>query len=124
MLRNRIITASLLAPLVIAAILLLPPDGFAVLWGVVILLGAWEWASLSSLEGGQKIGFTAFIFSVLAAARVYAMDWAPGELPSWLYAGAVLWWAVWGAAFRHSSEKIANRKFSVLSVFSREPGFW
>jgi len=115
MLRNRIITASLLAPLVIAAILLLPPDGFAVLWGVIILFGAWEWSDLASLKGGQRIGFTVTILSVLVAARLYAMDWAPGELPVWLYAGAVLWWALWGAAFRRASEKLANQKFSVLS---------
>lgn len=115
MLRNRIITASLLAPLVIAAILLLPPDGFAVLWGVIILLGAWEWASLASLKGGQRIGFTAAILVTLVAARVFAMDWAPGELPLWLYAGAVLWWAIWGVLFGRSSEKLASRKFSVLA---------
>ena len=42
MLKNRILTASLLAPLIIAAILFLPPDGFALLWGTIILLGAFE----------------------------------------------------------------------------------
>ena len=115
MLRNRIITASILAPLVIAAILFLSPDGFALFWGSIILLGAWEWSDLASLKGIQRIVFASAILSVMVLARIFAMDWAPGELPMWLYGGAVAWWGIWGAAFRHSSEKIASRKYSVLS---------
>lgn len=122
MLRNRIITASILAPLVIAAILLLPPDGFALVWGLIILMGAWEWANLAALDGVKRYGFVAAILTVLLAARVYAMDWAPGELPSWLYGGAVIWWAIWGAAFRRSAEKIANRKYSTATRVMA--GFW
>lgn len=122
MLRNRIITASILAPLVIVAILFLTPDGFALLWGSIILLGAWEWSNLASLKGVHRIAFTATILVVMILARLYAMEWAPGELPVWLYGAAVVWWAGWGAAFRHSSEKIANRKFSTLTRVLA--GFW
>jgi phosphatidate cytidylyltransferase len=122
MLRNRIITASILAPLVIAAILFLSPDGFALVWGLIILLGAWEWANLAMLAGLQRIVFTVVILAVMVAARLFAMDWAPGELPVWLYGGAALWWAVWGTVFRRSADKVANRKFSVATRVIA--GFW
>lgn len=111
MLKNRIITASLLAPLTIAAILLLPPDGFALLWGAVILAGAWEWAGLSGLERSGRIGFTIAILAVLLAARLFAIQWAPGELPEWFYGPVVLWWALWGVAFRKIPDKLVQRVY-------------
>ena len=111
MLKNRIITASLLAPLIIAAILFLPPDGFAMLWGGVILLAAWEWSDLAGLERGGRIGFTVSLLAILVAARVFALYWAPGELPIWFYGAAVLWWLGWGIAFRKIPEKLVNRTY-------------
>ncbi|MFM2007293.1 MAG: hypothetical protein RLZZ09_2948, partial [Pseudomonadota bacterium] len=115
MLKNRIITASLLAPLIIAAILFLSPDGFAMLWGAIILLGAWEWAGLSGLEQKGRIGFTAAILAILIAARYFALYWAPGELPIWFYAPVVLWWAIWGIAFRRAPEKLVKTRYSVTA---------
>ena len=108
MLKNRIVTASLLAPLIIAAILFLSPDGFAMLWGVLILVGAWEWGDLAGLKGGARGGFVAGIAAIMALARYYAIQWAPGELPVWFYAAAVLWWVVLGLAFRKAPEKLAK----------------
>ena len=115
MLKNRIITASLLAPLIIAAILLLSPDGFAMLWGSIILLGAWEWAGLSGLEKKGRLAYTTAILAVLMAARYFAIYWAPGELPVWFYGLAVLWWAVWGIAFRRAPEKLVKRRYSITA---------
>ncbi len=112
MLKNRIITASLLAPLIIAAILFLSSDGFAMLWGTIILLAAWEWAGLSGLERCGRIGFTATILALLIAARYFALYWAPGELPIWFYAPVVLWWAIWGIAFRRAPEKLVKYRYS------------
>ena len=115
MLKNRIITASLLAPLIIAAILLLSPDGFAMLWGSIILLGAWEWAGLSGLEQKGRLAYATAILAVLMAARYFAIYWAPGELPVWFYGLAVLWWAAWGIAFRRAPEKLVKRRYSITS---------
>jgi phosphatidate cytidylyltransferase len=115
MLKNRIITASLLAPLIIAAILFLPPDGFAALWGVIILLAAWEWSGLAGLAQGGRIGFTLAILAVLVAARVFAMYWAPGELPIWFYAPVVAWWLAWGVAFRKMPEKLAKMRYPLAA---------
>jgi phosphatidate cytidylyltransferase len=50
MLKQRIITASILAILVIWAVLKLPVAGFGVVLLAVILPGAWEWARLASLS--------------------------------------------------------------------------
>lgn len=115
MLKNRILTASLLAPLVILAILYLPPDGFAVLWGAIILGAAWEWSGLASLKGPQRPLFVVTLLSLMVLARLFAIEWAPGELPIWFYGAAVAWWAIWGAAFRRSPEKLAAAKFSVVT---------
>jgi phosphatidate cytidylyltransferase len=111
MLKNRVITASLLAPLIIAAILFLPPDGFALLWGGIVLVAGWEWAELSGLERGGRIGFTLGILAVLLAARIFALYWAPGELPIWFFTAAVLWWLGWGIAFRKVPEKLVQRRY-------------
>lgn len=112
MLRHRIITASLLAPLVILAVLYLPPDGFALLWGLVIAAAAYEWSDLAGLKGIARAVFVGTILLLMGLARFYAMVWAPGELPVWFYGAAVLWWVAWGAAFRRIPEKLASRQYS------------
>lgn len=106
MLRNRIITASILAPLIIAAVWWLPADGFAALWGFFILLAAWEWGGLCALEAKGRVLFLAGLLSLMVLARVFALYWAPGELPIWFYGTAVVWWALWGLAFRRFPEKL------------------
>ncbi len=58
MLLHRILTALVLLPLVIGAVLYLPTPGFALLLAAVVLLGAHEWTRLAALESGpQKLLF-------------------------------------------------------------------
>lgn len=79
MLRARILTAAVLAPLAIAAVLLLPLVPFAVLMGLVALAAAWEWAALAGLDSrhGRAGGVVLIALSLLLL---------------WLFPGA------WGAA--------------------------
>jgi phosphatidate cytidylyltransferase len=49
MLLHRVLTALILLPLVIAGVLYLPTDGFALLLAIVVLLGAIEWVRLAGL---------------------------------------------------------------------------
>jgi len=53
MLKDRVITAAILIPLLVAAILLLSTKSLSYLLGVFVLTGAWEWSRLS--------GFTSII---------------------------------------------------------------
>ena len=49
MLKQRIITASVLAPLALASLFYLPLPALALCFAGIILLGAWEWAPLAGL---------------------------------------------------------------------------
>jgi len=53
MLKDRVITAAILIPLLVAAILLLSTKSLAFIFGAFVLTGAWEWSRLS--------GFTSVI---------------------------------------------------------------
>ena len=49
MLRDRILTALILIPLVVCGILFLPAIWLALIFGLLTLLSAWEWAALSGI---------------------------------------------------------------------------
>lgn len=51
MLRHRVLTAAVLAPLFVLGVLKLPGLYFAVLLGLVVMAGAWEWSGLSGYHG-------------------------------------------------------------------------
>lgn len=85
MLKTRIMTALIMAPIAIGGIFFLPPVGFALFTAALIALGAWEWANMSGLTTQPaRVGYSAIVLLVLAA--FYSIT-APGVL--WL---ALLWW--------------------------------
>lgn len=63
MLLQRVITASVLAPLVVLAIFYLPHLYFSLLWGIVLLIAAWEWANLAEVK--STTGKILFLFAML-----------------------------------------------------------
>ncbi|MBD3639529.1 MAG: phosphatidate cytidylyltransferase [Marinobacter sp.] len=87
MLKTRIITALILAPIAIGGIFFLPPLGFALFTGAVITIGAWEWANMSGIEGqGGRVAYAA-----VTAAILYALLNVPAVLVLWL---ALAWWFI------------------------------
>jgi phosphatidate cytidylyltransferase len=50
MLKQRIMTALILLPIVVSAILYLPNPAFALLWAAALNLAAWEWSALARLS--------------------------------------------------------------------------
>lgn len=86
MLKTRIITALILAPIAIGGIFFLPPLGFAIFTGAIITLGAWEWANMAGLTSQvARVAYAA------AVALVLFLFYHPHSLVLWL---ALAWWLV------------------------------
>lgn len=87
MLKTRIITALILAPLAIGGLFFLPPMGFAIFTGVIICIGAWEWSNMAGLTGqAGRIGYALLTgLILLALVQVHAMT------VLWI---ALAWWVL------------------------------
>lgn len=116
MLRQRILTALVLAPLAVAGILWLPTPWFAAGLGLVFLAGGLELARLCNLHGRMA----QIAFAVLVGAGMLAGWWL--MLPErtwallWLLTG---WWAVVGVLMvtrRRPVERIDGRRWGILSL--------
>ncbi|MDB6442838.1 phosphatidate cytidylyltransferase [Pseudomonas sp. 21TX0197] len=92
MLKQRIITALILLPIALGGFFLLEGAGFALFIGLVVTLGAWEWARLAGFAA-QSARMT---YAAAVAAMLFVMYVVPGIAP-WVLGASVLWWAT--AAF-------------------------
>ena len=89
MLKQRIITAAILLPVAIIGFFLLQGLAFALFIGLVVVLGAWEWARLAGFAGqGLRVGYA------LAVAMLLGVLYQFPSLAPWMLALAVLWWLV------------------------------
>jgi phosphatidate cytidylyltransferase len=90
-LRQRTLTAFVLGPLVMAAVLLLPNAWFALFLAALVLGASWEWSALAGVEA--PAARSAFVATVGAAL---VGPWLVPELRLWLVAAGALWWVAQG----------------------------
>ena len=102
-LRQRVITAALLLPLVLWGILALPSPQFSVVFAIVCLLGAWEWAALSGWDSTSRRALYVGGMAVGLLGTHY-LTGAPAGLSAVLVV-ALLWWL-----------------FALLMVLARQSG--
>lgn len=92
MLRQRIITAAWLAPLMLVGLFGLTGGAFALFTGIVVLVAAWEWSNLAGVSETRRrltlVGGMALLLLVLWWIEAALAAW-----PLWL---AVIGWAVNG----------------------------
>jgi phosphatidate cytidylyltransferase len=87
MLKQRIITALILLPVALCGFFLLEGASFALFIGLVVTLGAWEWARLAGFTAQTaRVGYGAAV-----AVLLFLMYLLPGLAP-WILVAAVLWW--------------------------------
>lgn len=89
-LRDRVMTAVLLIPVVILAILYLPTPAFALLAGAFAAAGAWEWAALAGWGGRRRRATYAAAFAGVLGV-IYPLVQQTLGAGTVLVAGS-LWW--------------------------------
>ena len=91
MLRQRILTALILAPLVLLTILWVPHAVTAVAFAVLVLAGAWEWSAFPGFtRHSARLAYVALVAGCLALLWL-ALERGPAIEGPLLYV-AVAWW--------------------------------
>jgi phosphatidate cytidylyltransferase len=92
MLRTRIVTAVILACVLLAGLFLLPPPWAVLAFGAVFTIGAWEWAAFGALRTPvYRIAYAAGMALLMFIAWRWTED--PAHLLL-LLGAACAWWAV------------------------------
>src|SRR6478609_4018353 len=101
MLKQRVITAIILTAVFLAALFYLSLTHFTLFIGAVVLIGAWEWANLSSCAAlWQRSAYVIFIALILMLT-CWAIGFCTAEQQGFnlpviksLLIVAVVWWAL------------------------------
>lgn len=90
MLKSRVITALILAPLVLGAVFFLPGPWFAAFMGLVVLMGAWEWTCMMRLmRTTQRAAYVLFILLMMLVTGKYLIPYQ-----THVFSVAAVWWLV------------------------------
>lgn len=133
MLKYRLISALILIPAVIAALLWLPPVGFAITTLVVCMLAAWEWGQLSGFASRFQRIWLAVLCGLLLAVMLFVLpeyhQSASVPIIDAVLWASLAWWIVAllmvltypnsAAAWRHS--RALRLIFGLLTIV---PFFW
>lgn len=92
MLKQRVLTALLLAPLALWGIWISPEAVFATILALIFLMGAWEWAGLSGLDGK----LSRLVYVLLLTGLMLALYWGREVNNLTLMIGvlALMWWTM------------------------------
>lgn len=116
MLKQRIITALVLAPLALMAILFLPVFEFQIVIAGVVAIGAYEWAKMSGLDSRMsKAVYTLIALTICVFfAQIVEQDliWYQGQLNAvyrYILGVSAIWWLV---------------SLGMIIAYPRFCGFW
>jgi phosphatidate cytidylyltransferase len=131
MLKQRIITALILAPLALFAILFLPLFSFQMMIAVVMGLGAWEWSSMSGITRTiTKGAYAALVLGICLLLSILLptdLIWFQGQLNAlytYILSLAAFWWVLsLGMIIRYPkyssiwySSKVLRGIFGILTL--------
>lgn len=111
MLRQRVLTALLLAPLVIVLIAFAPTALFAIVVTITFLASLWEWAALSGLKSPVLRG-ALLVLAALAFAGLWLLRAPP--FGSWVLVIGVAWWLLACLWLRHFAFSAAHTRENLV----------
>ncbi|VAW87733.1 Phosphatidate cytidylyltransferase [hydrothermal vent metagenome] len=113
MLKQRLMTAVILIPLFVWAILSLPNAYFAILFALIATIGATEWCRLADIPAGFASGSFSAVTIIL-----FGLMWVvSADLLLFFLGAAVVWWfVVLGMVLNYpKGNLLKNRTFKVLA---------
>jgi phosphatidate cytidylyltransferase len=113
MLKQRVLTALILIPVLVAALFYFPPGWVVVLFGVFIAAAAWEWTLLSGMRSIFSRATYVFCLLLLGGAAIYSVFQQPSPIGTFL-AAAGLWW-LWALAELISRKDVNKGMFATTS---------
>lgn len=113
--KQRVITALVLAPLAILAVLWLPTAVFAILIAILMLVGVWEWSRLSGVASRQW-RVLLLLVNVLILASLWWLGEQAMNIAAWIGAA---WWLLaliwlWRRGFANT-DSTTNRAIKLLA---------
>lgn len=87
MLRQRILTALIIAPLFLLGLFATNHLGFAMFLGLIVAIGGWEWARIASLASG----FSRVTYTAIVAGSLFVGWWLS---PLLVLSVAAIWWVL------------------------------
>lgn len=117
MLKQRLLTALVLIPLVLWATLALPGIWFGLILALLVALGAWEWGAFGALEGrGPRLAYAAVVLAGVGLVAA-GMSAAPPLRDAVLVLG-LLWWLLslrWIARFPEVNRLLSGQAGRLLA---------
>jgi len=114
MLKQRVITAIILASVIISSVIFLPTQMFALVLAVIICVAAWEWAACAGINAmPQKIIYVSFILLCLIACLIFLQK-------QWILliiACGLIWWIIaMVLVVRYQMNKSINLSSSIMKA--------
>ena len=120
-LRKRILTAVVLAAVLLPTLLWLPGWVSVVILTVLVLLGAWEWSAFVRLGGTlPRLGYVLTVALLLWVAWRYSAQPAGREL---LLTAAVLWWLVALAWIMFAPQRVSPWSAAAAGILALVPAW-
>jgi phosphatidate cytidylyltransferase len=98
MLKDRILTALMIVIPIVAIIILLPATWLALIFALIVLIAAWEWAELSGLNSTlSKSLYSVLMIALIAVFSHYSQLFTGAvnlDLLQQIMGAACLWWAI------------------------------
>jgi phosphatidate cytidylyltransferase len=114
--KQRVLTALLLLPPAVAAVLWLPTGWFMAMVAVILLVGIWEWSRLTGLPKPHQRALVLLLHAA-AMALLTRLAWPQG-FPI-IVAGGALWWLLASAWLtRTQLAQAANRGNTLLKLLA------
>lgn len=120
MLGTRIITGAILGIAIVATLLFLPTSAVAAIFGLLWLIGAWEWAGFARLGGLRRCAYVVLLAACLGTGWL----WLDAVVGPPLFVVTLAWWALALVAVVTFPRNFGMPLVAVLGLPVLLPSWW